>query len=197
MFYYLKGSVAARGENFIAIDVGGAGYKVYTSMNTLSKSELGQEITVFTYVHIREDILDIYGFATAEELSFFELLISISGVGPKAALSILSVLSPSDLAAALITDDVKSITRAQGVGAKLAQRIILELKSKVSDYDLLADVSAKGGEDFLSISSSNEAVSALLSLGYSSQEARRAVAMVEGAQTTEETVKEALKKLMR
>lgn len=197
MFYYLKGGITYKGENFVAIDVNGAGYKVYTSTGTISKYKTGEETTLFTYVHIREDILDIYGFPTNEELSFFELLISVSGVGPKAALSILSSLSPTDIITAVITNDAKLITRAQGVGTKLAQRIILELKGKIPDADVVSGIKGEGGySDFLSIDSSNEAVNALISLGYSSQEARRAVAAVENASTVEDTIKEALKRMM-
>jgi len=197
MFYYLKGSISYKGENFVALDVNGAGYKVYTSTGTISKIHTGDETTLFTYVNIREDIFDIYGFPAKEELSFFELLITVSGVGPKAALSILSTLNPSDIITAVITNDVKSITRAQGIGTKLAQRIILELKGKIPDADVVSGIKGEGGySDFLAADNSGEAVSALISLGYSSQEASKAVAAVENASTVEETIKEALKRMM-
>lgn len=193
MFYYLKGFVAHKGDNFIALDVGGVGYKVYTSINNLSRVNNNDECKFFTYAHIREDIFDIYGFLTDEELSFFEMLISVSGVGPKAALSILSLLTPSDIVSAIIMGDAKAISRAPGVGSKIAQRIILELKNKVSENDIL---SPTGGDDFLSIDSSNQAVAALMSLGYSATDAKRAVISVEGATSVEETIKLALKNLM-
>lgn len=197
MFYYLKGSISYKDENFVALDINGAGYKVYTTIGTISKVQMGEETTLYTYVNIREDIFDIYGFPTKEELAFFELLISVSGVGPKAGLSVLSALSLSDLITAVVTNDAKTISTAKGVGSKLAQRIILELKSKISDSDIVSGIKGEGGfSDFLSVDSSNEAVSALITLGYSSQEARRAVAGVENPSTVEETIKEALKRMM-
>lgn len=195
MFYYLKGNIAHKGENFVCVDVGGVGYKVYTSTNNISKANSGEVYTFYTYTHIREDIFDIYGFLSEEELSFFEMLISVSGVGPKAGLSILSLLTPSDIVSAIIMGDAKAISRAPGIGSKIAQRIILELKNKVSE-DTILGASGDANGDFLSIDSSNEAVAALMSLGYSATEAKRAVISVEGSQSVEETIKMALKNLM-
>ncbi len=193
MFFYLKGTVTYKSENFVALDVGGVGYKVFTSVSNISKLDLNSEQTLYTYTHIREDIFDIYGFLTQEELAFFEMLISVSGVGPKAGLSILSVLTPSDIVSAVIMGDSKAFSRAPGIGGKTAQRIILELKNKVSESDMMPTDS---GDDFLSIDSSNQAVAALMSLGYSSTDAKRAVISVEGAKSVEETIKLALKNLM-
>lgn len=193
MFYYLKGILAHKGENFVALDVGGVGYKIFASINNLSKVNTENEYKFYTYTHVREDIFDIYGFLTEEELSFFEMLISVSGVGPKAALSILSILSPSDIVSAIIMGDAKAISRAPGIGSKIAQRIILELKNKVSENDIIAP---KGDDNFLAIDTSNEAVAALMALGYSSTDAKRAVISVEGAKSVEETIKIALKNLM-
>ena len=193
MFYYLKGNVTYKGENFVAIDVSGAGYKVFTSVNNISQISLNDVYTLYTYANIKEDTFDIYGFLTQEELSFFEMLISVSGVGPKAALSILSLLSPSDIVSAIIMGDAKAISRAPGIGSKIAQRIILELKNKVSENDIL---SPDGSDDFLSIDTSNQAVAALISLGYSATDSKRAVIAVEGASSMEETIRLALKNLM-
>ena len=193
MFFYLKGTVTYKSENFVALDVGGVGYKVFTSVSNISKLDLNSEQTLYTYTHIREDIFDIYGFLTQEELAFFEMLISVSGVGPKAGLSILSVLTPSDIVSAVIMGDSKAFSRAPGIGGKTAQRIILELKNKVSDSDILP---SDASDDFLSIDTSNQAVAALMSLGYSSTDAKRAVISVEGAKSVEETIKLALKNLM-
>ncbi len=193
MFYYLKGTLAHKGENFVALDVSGAGYKIFTSINNLSKVNTETECKFYTYTHVREDIFDIYGFLTEEELSFFEMLISVSGVGPKAALSILSILSPSDIVSAIIMGDSKAISRAPGIGSKIAQRIILELKNKVSENDI---ISPKSDDNFLSIDTSNEAVAALMALGYSATDAKRAVISVDGAKSVEETIKIALKNLM-
>jgi len=192
VFYYLKGNITFKGENFVAVDVAGAGYKVFTSVNNLSRINLNEVYTMYTYANIKEDTFDIYGFLSQEELSFFEMLISVSGVGPKAALSILSLLSPSDIVSAIIMGDSKAISRAPGVGTKIAQRIILELKNKVSENDILSP----GGDDFLSIDTSNQAVAALMSLGYSATDAKRAVISVEGASSVEDTIKLALKNLM-
>lgn len=197
MFYYLKGIAAIVSEGFAVIDIGGVGYKVYTSLNSRSKIEKGKETLLYTYTNIREDAFDIYGFTTEDELSFFEKMLGVSGVGPKAALAILSVLAPSEIVTAILTNDAKSISRAQGVGMKLAQRIILELSGKIEGSDLLAGTSVAGSAEFITSSSSNDAVAALVSLGYSSLDARRAVASVEPGKTVEATITDALKILSR
>jgi Holliday junction DNA helicase RuvA len=196
MFYYISGELAFKCEGFAVIDAGGVGYKIYTSSQTLSSIN-GGKVKLYTYVHVREDILDIFGFATLEELTFFELLITVSGVGPKAALSILSALSPRELAIAVVTGDSKSITKAQGVGSKISQRIVIELKDKLKDKnteDLITSCSA----DISRSSGSHEAVDALAALGYSSQEAARAIASLDTEGLgVEGVIKEALKVLMR
>ena len=197
MFYYISGNVSFKGENFAVIDAGGVGYKIYTSANTLSKLDSGFA-KLYTYVHVREDIFDIFGFSSLEELKYFELLISVSGVGPKAALAILSVLSPKELVLAVVTGDVKAISRSQGVGSKISQRIIVELKDKLQDSDT-AEILSSG---IVSASSSkkenSEAVDALVALGYSGGEANRAVSAVPADITdVEQIIKEALKVLMR
>ncbi len=194
MFYYLKGTPALKGENFIVIDVGGVGYKVYTSASNLATVN-SDFVTFYTYMYIREDIMDIFGFLTTEELGLFENLISVSGVGPKAALAILSALSPKDLILAIISNDTKSITKAPGVGAKIAQRIILELKGKLSDEEIKE--TAFGTETFIHSDNFAEAVNALVSLGYSAQEARHAMQTVPENLTLEDSIMAALKNLAR
>lgn len=197
MFYYLKGNISYKGENFVAIDVNGAGYKVFTSADALSNCKIGEETTFFTHVYIREDTFDIYGFPSNEELGLFEILISISGVGPKAGLSVLSALKPSEIITAVVTNDAKAITKAQGVGSKLAQRIILELKGKISDADILSGLKGENAyTDFPVGDNFSEAINALISLGYSSVEARRAVAAVKNTSSVEDMIKEALKRMM-
>ena len=196
MFYYLKGIAAIINESFVVLDIGGAGYKVYTSVNSRAKIEKGKETLLYTYTNIREDAFDIYGFTTEDELSFFEKMIGVSGVGPKAALAVLSVLTPSEIVTAILTNDAKSISRAQGVGVKLAQRIILELSGKIDGKELLSEVAAAGGS-FVASDSSNDAVAALISLGYSSLDARRAVASVEPGKPVEATITDALLFLSR
>ncbi|MCX7715058.1 MAG: Holliday junction branch migration protein RuvA [Clostridia bacterium] len=195
MFYYIKGELVHKGDNFVVIDACGVGYKIFTSMTSISTlPEINKIAKMFTHLHIREDIMDIYGFVTYEELTMFENLISVSGVGPKAALSVLSVATPAKLALAVITDDAKTITKAAGVGIKLAQRLILELKDKLKN----ADIPTAGENAAENVDNSfGEAVSALAVLGYSVQEAKSAVAQIDGSLSVEEIIKAALKKLMK
>ncbi len=195
MFYYLKGTVVHTFENFAVLDIGGIGFKIYSSLSSLSKITQNNNYIFYTYTNIREDAFDIYGFITQEELNFFEMLLSVSGVGPKAALAVLSALSPSGVAKAVLTNDAKAISAAQGVGIKTAQRIILELQSKISGEDLLQNVSEN--DNFLNMSANNDAVAALMALGYNATEAKRAIAAAEPGKTVEETITNALLKLSK
>lgn len=195
MFYYLKGTVVHTFENFAVLDIGGIGFKIYSSLSSLSKITQNNNYIFYTYTNIREDAFDIYGFITQEELNFFEMLLSVSGVGPKAALAVLSALSPSGAAKAVLTNDAKAISAAQGVGIKTAQRIILELQSKISGDDLLQNVSEN--DNFLNLSANNDAVAALMALGYNATEAKRAIAAAEPGKTVEETITNALLKLSK
>jgi len=195
MFYYLKGIIAHKDENFAVVDAGGVGYKVYTSYSNLSKMELGTPSTLYTYMHIREDIMNIYGFLSKEELDFFELLISVSGVGPKAGLAVLSTLTPGELVIAVVTNDAKSISKAPGIGKKTAERIILELKDKIKDNEAKTAIET-GGYEVIS-GETNEAISALIVLGYTEQEAMRAVKSVDSSKTkVEDIIKDALRFLV-
>jgi Holliday junction DNA helicase RuvA len=196
MFYYIKGTAALKGANFAVIDAGGVGYRVFTSSTSLARIETGSQVTMYTYMYVREDIMNIYGFSTSEELSMFEHLISVNGVGPKAALAILSAAPPERFALAVVTGDTKLITKAQGVGPKLAQRIILELKDKMKTEDMPSAVSDIIAEDDMSDSLS-EAVAALVVLGYTQQEASAAVAKCSPTDEVELIVKQALKNLLR
>lgn len=193
MYYYIRGKYITKGENYAVVDNGGIGYKIFTSLSVLERLEPGSETTLYTHLYVREDAMDLYGFPTTEELSMFLNLLSVSGVGPKAALSILSVATPEKFALAVITNDVKTITKAAGVGPKLAQRVILELKDKLKTVDAVSS-SDISDEDFTDERS--EAASALIVLGYSQAEASKAVSLSEGG-SVEELVKNALKKLMR
>ena len=194
MYYYIKGRYITRGDNYAVIDNNGIGYKIFTSQPTLEMlSGTVGEITIYTHLYLREDIMDLYGFVTNEEMSMFLSLLSVSGVGPKAAISVMSVATPERLALAIITGDAKTITKAQGVGPKAAQRIILELKDKLKTSEAIA---AEDIKDFDTGDAKTEAVSALVVLGYSPQEAKNAVASIDG-ETVEDMVKQALKKLMR
>ena len=170
MFYYLNGTIAAVEANLAVVDCGGVGYACFTTGYTLSQLQVGKRQKLYTHCYIREDSFDIYGFSTREELSCFNRLISVSGVGPKAALAILSAITPSQFSLAVLTGDEKTLTMAQGVGKKMAQRISLELKDKLSAD--LPDVSGGAATIIPAVSGSKvaEATAALASLGYSQSE---------------------------
>lgn len=195
MYYYIKGELVKIKENFAVIETGGVGYKLFASQKTLGSFREGDRVTMYTYLNVHEDVFDLYGFADEDEQVMFLQLLSVSGVGPKAALSVLSEVTPKELAAAVITKDSKLLTKAQGVGAKMAQRIILELADKIKGTEILpegAETAVSAGSD-----SQSEAVSALMVLGYSQSEAKNAVAGADGSLSTEQIVKQALVKLMR
>lgn len=197
MYYYIKGTLAAKGENYIVVDVLGVGYMIYTSLNGIEKSgPIGNQITVYTYLNVREDAMDIYGFVTEEEKKMFMLLISVSGVGPKAGLAILSVAPPAKLAAAIITGDTKTITKAAGVGPKVAQRVILELKDKIDSSSLGIEAEDLSVSDEVITDNRAEAMSALVVLGYSPNDARNVLSKLDASLSTEDLIKQALVKLM-
>ena len=175
MFAYIKGSLEMKSSGYIVIDINGLGYKIFMSQNNIdSIGELHNIIKVFTYVKVREDDISIFGFKTQEELKMFELLISVSGVGAKSALVMLSCIEPSDFAIAVISNDVKVLTKVPGIGNKSAQRIILELKDKLKEEQLeekLKDSSKKLKDNSENI---NEAISGLMVLGYSKKDIEKA-----------------------
>ena len=194
MYYYIKGILVQTAVNFAVLDCHGVGYKIYTSAETLrSLPNAGSEVLLYTYLYVREDTQDLYGFFTPEEQGLFLELLSVSGVGPKAALSILSVTTPASFALAVITNQIKVITKASGVGPKLAQRIILELRDKMKNVEILTG----DAPEIADSAAHSEAVSALIVLGYSAQAAENAVSGISGEQKTEDIVREALKKLMK
>lgn len=175
MFAYIKGSLEMKSSEYIVIDINGLGYKIFMSQNNIdSIGELHNIIKVFTYVKVREDDISIFGFKTQEELKMFELLISVSGVGAKSALVMLSCIEPSDFAIAVISNDVKVLTKVPGIGNKSAQRIILELKDKLKEEQLeekLKDSSKRLKDNSENI---NEAISGLMVLGYSKKDIEKA-----------------------
>lgn len=196
MYYYIRGILVHKDTDFVVVDAGGVGYKIHTSALTIENlgADMNNEVLMYTYLHVREDVQMLYGFKTREEHGMFLTLLSVNGVGPKAALAILSAAAPAQLAAAVITNDVKTITKAQGVGPKLAQRIILELRDKIKNEDL--DMGAYDTVDEAPVTDSmGEAVSALVALGYSHQDAKKAVSGVDGSLSVEEIIKKALSKL--
>jgi len=175
MFYYLEGNVAVIAQNLAVIDINGVGYACMTTLNTLSRLESGKRAKLYTYCNVKEDAFDIYGFYDVSEKRCFEQLLGVSGVGPKAAISILSSTSPESLALAIIGDDESALTRAPGIGKKLAQRIILELKDKVSKEmpALAATGYVSPGESTGQTgpgSKQRDAAAALTVLGYSQSE---------------------------
>ncbi len=200
MFSYIKGTVAEKGGGVVVIDVGGIGFKLYTSQSTLADSRctVGQEAMLHTYMYIKEGIMDLYGFATKEELELFLLLISVSGVGAKGAVSILSVASTDKLCLSIVTGDANTIKQAAGIGAKTAQRICLELKDKIKNESFVSgDTDAfSSGTPVVSGDNVSEAVSALVALGYSAADAQRGVKAADSGDSVENIIKKALKALM-
>ena len=197
MIYSLTGEIVAVEPNGFAIQCGGIAFFCFSTMNTMTKIGMkGASTTVYTYLNVREDAMELYGFATQNELDAYKQLITVSGVGPKAALAILSAMTPDQLALSIASGDVKAITKAQGVGAKIAQRIVLELKNKFStdltaeQSEVVAAVQSAAGSDF------NEAVEALIQLGYSRSEAAAAVGKLDKSLPVEELIKLALKSLI-
>ena len=178
MFYYLTGRITLMEANLAVVDCGGVGYACHASNYTLSQLRVGEEHRLFTHCNIKEDAFDIYGFSSREELRLFEQLTNVTGVGPASALAILSVLSPDQLTLAIMTGDEKSITRAKGVGAKSAKRIILELKDKIGgELDFSAGASGQGGVSVPAQQNGKVAMAtaALAELGYSQSEAAAAL----------------------
>ena len=198
MFYYLEGTVSVVGQNLAVIDAGGVGYACMTTTATLSRLEANKNARLYTYCYIKEDAFDIYGFFDLNEKRCFELLIGVSGVGPKAALSILSSCSPEALALAVIGDDETMLTRAPGIGKKLAQRVILELKDKVSKESSALKspeyIHTRDGADEQS-SKMKDTTAALMVLGFSQGEISVALQGIDVVtNTVEEIIKEVLRK---
>lgn len=201
MIGYIKGTVEGILADSVILENNGIGYRIYTSGMVLNNiSGLHGEMKLFTYLHVREDELSLFGFPTTEELDTFQLLLGVNGIGPKAALAILTVLSVKDLAFAIMANDTKAITKANGVGAKSASRVIMELKDKLVLDDIYTlDDSADGiGVSGTGVGDNiQDTVLALVSLGYSELDASKAVKQIPNADTMEsgDLLKEALKKL--
>ena len=199
MFYYLNGTVAEIAAGLAVIDCGGVGYACATTNYTLSQLKKGERARLYTYLHVREDIFELYGFASQQELNSFKMLIGVSGVGPKAALAILSATTPQNLALSIVTEDEKALTAAQGIGKKIAQRIILELKDKLAKEQSSFTVQGGGASPKpLGGSKSGEAAAALAVLGYGSQEISTALKGIDmDALPLEEIIRQALKKMVK
>ena len=197
MFYYLNGTVAEIGPNLAVIDCGGVGYACATTNYTLAQLKRGERAKLFTYLHVREEIFDLYGFSSQAELNSFKMLIGVSGVGPKAALAILSSGTPDQLALSIVTGDEKALTGVPGIGKKIAQRIILELKDKLAKEQSSFDVRGSSVTPIQSGGKVQEAASALAVLGYSSQEISAALKGVDTALPVEEIIRQTLKKTVK
>ena len=201
MFYYVDGTVTVLKQGLAVIDCGGVGYACHASQNTIGKLKIGTHARLMTYLNVREGIFELYGFIDEEELSCFEMMIGVSGVGPKAALSILSVVPPDRLALSIITGDEKMLMQAPGIGKKIAQRIVLELRDKMSKEQLetasassTVVAAAVGG----GVNHTQEAVAALMVLGYTQAEALHAMEGLDAANLeAEEIIRQCLKKLVK
>ena len=195
MFYSLTGDIVYRDASSVAVSCGGVAFRCFTSQVTLSQICDKHSVTLYTYLSVKEDSLDLYGFFDETELDFFKMLISITGVGPKAAVAILSVLTPDSLALAIASGDHKAITKAQGVGPRIAQRIVRELKEKIGGISLSQNtrevVSAISPSAVSSAQA--EAVEALVMLGYSQSEASSAVSRLDKNLSVEKLITQALK----
>ncbi len=199
MLYNIRGKLTVSDVNFIVVECGGVGFKCFTTLNTVKNiGRTGDEVNVFTYLAVREDAMDLYGFATLDELNAFKLLISVSGIGPKAAAAILSELAPDRLAVCIASGDAKAITKAQGVGKKTAERVVLELKDKMGSIavgdtsDVVSSVASVGES-----SNSAEAVEALVALGYSQSDAAVVVGSMDKSLTVDEMIRNGLKQLAK
>lgn len=200
MFYYVSGTVAHVEPYLAVIDCGGVGYACRTTSYTISQLKKGEQAKLFTYLNVKEDAMDLYGFASGEELKLFQQLISVSGVGPKAALAILSTRSPADLALAIITGDEKALTAAAGVGKRIAQRVILELKDKLAKGQIPVAEESYGGSGVTVIpqDKTSEASAALAVLGYGPAEIAAALKGLDlAALSLEEIVRQALRKMIK
>lgn len=193
MFYSITGNIIMTDASSVAVECGGVGFKCNTSINTLKKiGTVGSRTTLYTYLAVREDALELFGFHDQQELDCFKLLIGISGVGPKAALAVLSEMTPDKLALAVSSGDAKSVTKAQGVGPKIAQRIVMELKGKLSAVTSADDDGFDASAAIEASDNTAEAVSALQFLGYSRYEAAKAVSTLDKNMSVEDMIKKAL-----
>ncbi len=196
MIYNVKGILSYAEPNFAVVECGGVGFKCFISMTTLRQlPSPGKELNLYTHLAVREDALDLYGFYDLEELEAFKLLITVSGIGPKAAMAILSALPPDRLSIAVSSGDVRSIQQANGVGKKTAERVVLELKDKMAGISAASATAVAGIQSVATSSNASEAVEVLISLGYERSDAATVVGALDKSLGVEELVAQALKKL--
>lgn len=203
MIYHVNGVLELCEPAFCVIDCGGVGYKLSITENTYSSivGHVNEKMKLLTYLQVREDDVELYGFKTNDELSAFKLLITVSGVGPKAAISILSLLTPDRLASAICTENAKAIAKANGIGPKTAARVVLELKDKMAKQvfatNIGASASAAPSVNIGASSNLSEALDALIVLGYTRQDAQRALVGIDPNLDVTKIIPLALNKLMR
>ena len=200
MLYNIRGTLTVTDVNFIVIESGGVGFKCFTTLNTVKNiGETGKQVNVYTKPSVKEDAMDLYGFSTLAELDAFKLLITVSGIGPKAAVSILSEFTPDKLAICIASGDAKAITRAQGVGKKTAERVVLELKDKMGSIAVDTNIAqaVSGVQSINESSQSSEAVEALVALGYSQSDAAIAIGKMDKSLSVDEMIRQGLKQLAR
>lgn len=199
MFYYVNGIVAEIDANLAVIDCNGVGYACATTNYTLSQLKKGEKAKLYTYLNVREDAVDLFGFASQSELNSFKMLLGVSGVGPKAALSILSSTTPGNLAMSVVMGDEKALTAAPGIGKKIAQRIILELKDKLAKEQASGSFEVGGSVPVIvQNSKASEASAALAVLGYTAQDIALALNGIDMEELPlEEIIRQALKKMVR
>lgn len=197
MIYNLRGKLTYTDPTFAVVECGGVGFKCFVSLTTLRElTSIGTEVNLYTHLAVREDAMDLYGFASQDELQAFKLLITVSGVGPKAAMAILSVLPPNRLSVAVSAGDVKSIQSAQGVGKKTAERVVLELKDKMLGIGS-ANTSAvvEGIQAVATNTNAQEAVEVLVSLGFNQSDAASVVGAMDKSMSVDDMIRQGLKKL--
>ncbi len=188
MIHNLSGKIILKRDTFIVVDVHGVGYKISTSANTVSKvGAVGTEVSIITHLHVREDELTLFGFLNGDELDLFESLVSVSGIGPKSAMNIMSIAPPERISAAISGGEIELLQKVSGIGRKMAERIILELKDKMQG-------SAGGAETIKVMESDSDVYEALTSMGYSAKQAKNAIAKVDkNIEGTSDRLKAALK----
>ena len=197
MIAYLKGIIDIKRQDYVVIDVHGVGYKILMPEGAIQNLEVDSEVKIYTFMRVREDDVSLYGFLNVEELAMFELLISVGGIGAKSAVGILSNIAPSKFALAVITDDVTTLKKLPGIGAKTAQRIILELKDKIKTQEATEQENEIKQKTEVS-DSAKDAIEALQVLGYTRREVEEAISKIgESNLTTEEIIKQGLKYLGR
>jgi Holliday junction DNA helicase RuvA len=199
MFAYIKGSLEEKGNNYVVVDVSGIGYKIFMSESAISKlCDLGEIVKIHTHYYVREDNISLYGFITKEELKMFELLLSVSGIGAKSAISMLSNITPSKFAIAVISNDINALKKIPGVGPKSAQRIILELKDKLKTEQAIEEEAPEVKVEIQKTENASEAMEALQILGYNRREIEKVFEKIANLDVSvEELIKKALSLLAR